>query len=169
MLLGTSNNNTHQQRSEAEFIAILIGQNRYAEAYVLLKAESVELVTTQYNLALCHYFAGNYREALLCLDKAQMLLQPDTPKTNLHIDGFYKAIRERQNQVDDHHRPIIQRHVALTAHDVADGIIRLKTDCWLQLGDYARVIDTAARLAYKNYANITAALSTARKKVKRNE
>jgi len=40
----------------------------------------------------------------------------------------------------------------------SDAIVRLKTDCWLQLGNYEKVIAVATPIAHKGYRNITDAL-----------
>ncbi|RFZ95626.1 hypothetical protein D0C36_08945 [Mucilaginibacter conchicola] len=151
-------------KSETELIATLISQSRYAEAYLLLKNEATDNTATQYNLALCLYWAGSYREALMSLDKAQLFMPVNTGsgKTNPATDSFYKAIREKQNGLDDHRNPVTQKNIELTTQMVADGIVRLKTDCWLQLGEYARVIDIATPIAYKNYLNIFEALTIAK-------
>jgi len=168
MLLGSNasaNPVTKDQsiKSEIELIAQLISQSRYAEAYQLLKAEVPDRTTTQYDLALCFCWIGSYREALMCLDKAQLFMPVMTVgKTNPSTDSFYKAIREKQNGLDDHRNPITQKNIELTTQMVADGIVRLKTDCWLQLGEYARVIDIATPIAHKDYLNITKALTIAK-------
>lgn len=166
MLLGATDNKSHQRNSNNEdFICNLMNSNRYAEAYELLKAEPAEQTTTQFNLALCHFWVENYREALICLDRAQMLLPAGDVKPNLNTDSFYKAIRNKQNQLNDHQQPINQKQVRLLVVTVADAIVRLKIDCWLQFKEYARVIDTATPIAYKNYQNITEALNTAQKNI----
>lgn len=166
MLLGATDNKAHQRNSSNEdFICNLMSNNRYAEAYELLKAEPAEQTSTQFNLALCHFWVENYREALICLDRAQMLLPAGAAKPNLNTDGFYKAIRNKQNQLNDHQQPISQKHITLLATTVTDAIVRLKTDCWLQLKEYAWVIDIATPIAYKNYQNITEALNIAQQNI----
>jgi len=156
---------THQLYGHEEaLISLLITQSRYAEAYVLLQKETPGEPATQYNLALCHYWAGNYREALACLDKAQMSLPANSSPDNFRADQFYTAIRQRQNQLDDHRQGINKRYITLFGALVKDAIVRLKTDCWLQLGNYDQVKVVAAPLAHKNYKNITEALQAANQK-----
>jgi predicted Zn-dependent protease len=109
-----SSYNTHQQHaSEEAFIIQLIGQQRYAEAYILLKKEPPSEPSVQYNLALCHYWAQNYQEALLSLDKIMINL-PAGYKDAPH-DPFYAIIRERQNQEDEHLQAISKKHVPFLA------------------------------------------------------
>jgi len=152
-------------KSEDTFIAGLIGQSRYTEAYRLLKNEAADKTETQYNLALCFYWIGCYREALMSLDRAQRFMPVTAGKTNPAADNFYKALREKQNQLNDHHCPITQKHVEMTPQLVTDGIMRLKTDCWLQLEEYGEVINIATPMIYKNYSNVTSALAAAKKQI----
>ncbi|WDF53937.1 hypothetical protein [Mucilaginibacter sp. KACC 22063] len=154
-------------KSETELIAQLIGQSRFSEAYLLLKSEASDKTETQYNLALCYYWIANYREALICLDKAHLFMPVNHSKTNPVNDSFYKALREKQNDLDDHLLPITHKHVELTYPMVADGIVRLKTDCWLKLGEYQKVIDIATPIAYKGFKNINEAISIAKQNLKK--
>lgn len=145
------------------FIARLINQSLYADAYVLLIKEAREQTVTQYNLALCFYHTGSYTEALLCLDKAQAYL-PVNPNKNYPVtDAFHTAMLEDQHQLNDHLFALTAKHVQLLPQKIADSIIRLKTDCWMQLGNYAKVIEIATPVAYKQYGNITEALAVAKK------
>jgi tetratricopeptide (TPR) repeat protein len=161
MLLSSSN--THQQHaSEEAFIIQLIGQQRYAEAYILLKKEPPSEPSVQYNLALCHYWAQNYQEALLSLDKIMINL-PAGYKDAPH-DPFYAIIRERQNQEDEHLQAISKKHVTFFGLLVKDAIVRLKVDCWLQLGNFPKVIEIAMPIATRNYKNIVSAIQTAKNK-----
>ncbi|QXV65648.1 hypothetical protein FPZ42_14300 [Mucilaginibacter achroorhodeus] len=168
MLLGsntTSPGVNHVLRTD--FIVQLISQSKYAEAYQLLKAEPTDKPTTHYNLALCFYWTGNYREALIYLDKAQMFLPAGTIRSKQLIDEFYKNLRDKQNQLNDHQTAITDQYLHAFPEMVADGIIRLKTDCWLQLKEFAIVVETATPIAYKQYRNITEALTTAKEKLKK--
>lgn len=163
MLLGATQENKRNSESDDETIAFLFGQSCYSDAYRLLKNEPSNNVVTQYNLALCFYWIGNYQEALTSLDKAMVYLPAHQSKTNFGIDNFYEAMLEKQNQSDDHHLAITQKIVSLMLDKVADGITRLKTDCWLNLENYAKVIEVATPLAFKNYRNITYALAIAKR------
>lgn len=160
MLLGSTHTREAYAQEEA-LIIDLISQMRYAEAYMLLKKEAPYEPSTQYNLALCHYWAGNYQEALMCLDKAQTALPRTTSSSTLQNDQFYNVIREKQNQHDDHLKPISKKFVSLFGVITNDAIIRLKTDSWLQLGNFSKVIEIATPIAFKNYKNIADALQVA--------
>lgn len=160
MLLG-SNNTRQQYDNEEALIIVLLTQGRYAEAYALLMKESPDEPSTQYNLALCHYWAAQYQEALICLDRAQMTLPPRS-NNNKAYNQFYAAILENQNQLDDHLHAITKKYIVLFEILTRDAILRLKTDCWLKLGNFSKVIETATPIAHKNYKNIAEALQIAK-------
>lgn len=162
MLLGSTNTG-QQYANEEAFIIQLLGQKRYAEAYVLLQREAPNEPSTQYNIALCHYWAANYQEALTSLDKAQSAMVNTSIKgeSNIPNSQLYNLIRQQQNQLDDHLHAISKNYVVMFTSLTRDTIIRLKTDCWLQLGDFSNVIKTATPIAHKNYSNIINALKLA--------
>lgn len=164
MLLGSTDPHSSYQ-TEENFICQLISENRIAEAYTLLKRESANLPATQFNLALCFYWVENYKEAIACLDRAFAQLPAGMDNSNFNADQNDNAIRNRQNQTDSHRLPLTQKYISLFNAMVRDAIIRLKTDCWLQLGDFAKVIETAAPLTHKNYRNINEALQLAKNKL----
>lgn len=164
MLLGANNNlSTTRGSSEEELICRLIDAGCFADAYLLLQAEQPDLPATQFNLALCYYSVECYKEALACAEKARVLLPVFQSKPNRDNDVWYKTMRDNQNQLSNYKQALSSRYIELLPILVADAIVRLKTDCWLQLKDYARVIETATPIAYKNYLNITEALNVARK------
>lgn len=164
MLLGSTDlHQSHQ--TEDNFISQLIGENRFAEAYTLLKRESPNQAATQLNLALCFYWAESFKEAIACLDKTLPLLPPGTGNSSLNTDQHDKQLRDRQNQTDDHHLPVTQKYVSTFPALVRDAIIRLKTDCWLRLEDFAKVMETAQPIAHKNYRSINEALQLAKNKL----
>lgn len=164
MLLGANNNLSKTRgNSEEELICRLIDTRCFADAYLLLQAEPPDLPATQFNLALCYYSAEYYKEALASAEKARVLLPVFQSKPNQANDVWYKTMRDNQNQLNNYKQALTARHIELLPVRVADAIVRLKTDCWLQLKDYARVIETATPIAYKNYLNITEALNVARK------
>ncbi|CAM3823563.1 tetratricopeptide repeat protein [Mucilaginibacter galii] len=160
MLLGSTD--TRQTYAQEEALIIdLIGQMRYAEAYLLLKKELPHEPSTQYNLALCHYWAGNYQEALICLDKAKTALPRNAGDPMLQNDQFYSVMSQKQNQQEEYLKPISKKFTNLFGVSTNDAIIRLKTDCWLQLGNFSKVIEIATPIASKNYKNIADALQVA--------
>jgi tetratricopeptide (TPR) repeat protein len=161
MLLGSTN--TRQQYDDEEALVImLLTQSRYAEAYVLLQKGSPNEPSIQYNIALCHFWRGNYQETLISLDKALMLM-PASNNINPQHDQAYASMREFQNQSDDHLNPVTKKYIAFFDVLTRDAIIRLKTDCWVRIGDFSKVIETATPIAHKNYKNIAAALQIAKK------
>jgi tetratricopeptide (TPR) repeat protein len=160
MLLGSADPR-QQYPNEETFIIQLFAQNRFAEAYVLLKKESPNDPAAQFNLALCYFRSRHYAEALACLDKAQSLLTVANQNNNLQADQFHTTLSKLQNQQNDHLQGITKKYITLFADEAKDAIIRLKTDCWLQLGNFSKVIEVAKPLAHKNYLNIANALSMA--------
>ncbi|MCC8409182.1 hypothetical protein LJ707_09580 [Mucilaginibacter sp. UR6-1] len=164
MLLGSTQNNTANNADEV-LIADLIRQGRYAEAYVLLKRAPTDEAATWYNLALCLYWLNNYRQTIMCLDHAQAQLPVHNNSMAQHTDEVHKALTNKQNQTNDHLQSISKKYVAQFTGLVYDAILRLKTDCWLLLGEYSRVIELASPLAYKNYRNVNDALQIAKNKL----
>ncbi|OOQ59418.1 hypothetical protein [Mucilaginibacter pedocola] len=169
LLSAEKQSSTAAEKSEEELIAQLITQQRFADAYLLLQKEAADSTVTQYNLSLCYYSAGKYREAILSLDKAQQLFPVNAGQTKPFADSFYTAMLAQQNQLDRHYQPISQKYINLMAPVVADAIIRLKTDCWLQMGHYNKVVELATPLAYKNYRNISEALAIAKQNLEKHE
>jgi len=161
MLLG-STHTRQQYESEEALIVLLLIQNRYAEAYALLQKESPNEPSTQYNIALCHYRASNYQQALINLDKAQSVLPVIKGPSNNHSDQFYKDMREQQTQLNDHLQALTQKYISNFDVLTRDAIVRLKTDCWLNLGEYAKVVELATPIAHKNYKNVAEALEIAK-------
>jgi tetratricopeptide (TPR) repeat protein len=161
VLLG-SNHTRQQYESEEVLVALLLTQNRYAEAYLLLQNESPNEPSTQYNMALCHYYACDYQQAIVNLDKAQSVFPVVKGLTNNHTDQFYYNMRQQQNQQDDHLHAITKKYIANFHVLTREAIVRLKTDCWLHLGEYAKVIELATPVEHKNYKNIAEALKIAK-------
>jgi tetratricopeptide (TPR) repeat protein len=160
MLLASTNSHKQYGNEETLILQLLI-QQRYAEAYLLLNNEPPNDPATQYNLALCYYWAKQYQEAIICLDKVQTALPYQSSNVKLPNAQFYTVIVEQQNQRSDHLQGVSKRYISIFAVLMRDAIIRFKTDCWLQLGEYSKVIETAAPIAHKNYRNITEALQIA--------
>lgn len=162
MLLG-SNPQSQTAESQETLIVQLLGQQRYAEAYLLLKQEPVDGPAKQFNLALCYYQLQNYTETIICLDKAMAAMPPVKIKPNHQHESVYQALYQQQSQTDNYKQPVSQLYIRLFSEVMHDAIIRLKTDCWLALQQYAKVIDTSAPVVHKNYHNITRAVITAQK------
>jgi tetratricopeptide (TPR) repeat protein len=164
MLLGA---NSHSEptvaKSREMTIFHLLGQQRFAEAYQLLKMEAPDLLPTQYNMALCHHWAGDHQEALLCLERAQRLMTWITDRPSETTDSLLKTIKAKQAKLNDHLQPVIQEYAEVNCTMIADGITRLSTDCWLALGQYYKVIETATPIAYKGYKNIADAMEIAQR------
>lgn len=160
MLLGNTTHHDTSSGSAESLIIQLLLQQRYAEAYELLINQQPAQTTVLYNLALCLHWSGNYQEALSRLESIQ--LAPQLSNGNqLHADSAYKVIKSKQTQSDDYLQGISDAYVKSFPALVSDAIIRLKTDCWLQLGNYAKVIAIATPIAHKGYKNITDALEVA--------
>lgn len=159
MLLGTTANSNTSPGAESLIIQ-LMAQQRYAEAYELLINQPSAQNAALYNLALCLHWGGNYQEALNRLEKIR--LAPHVDNSNkFNTDSDYQKIKTKQNQTDDYLHGISELYLKSFPDLVHDAIIRLKTDCWLQLGNYAKVIAVATPIAHKGYKNITDTLKLA--------
>lgn len=160
MLLGTTApHNTAAPETEALIIQLLL-QQRYAEAYELLDRQQPAQRAALYNMALCLHWSGNHREALSRLEKIQ-LARPVGNSAQLEADSDYKQIKSKQNETDDHLQGMSEAYINCFPALAQEAIVRLKTDCWLQLGNYAKVIAVATPIAHKGYRNITEALQLA--------
>lgn len=159
MLLGTTATNDTSPSTESLIIQLLL-QQRYAEVYELLINQHRTQISALYNMALCLHWSGNYQEALNRLESIQ--LAPQVSNGNqLNNNSDYKKIKSKQNQTDDYLHGISEAYIKSFPALVHDAIVRLKTDCWLQLGNYAKVVAVATPIAYKGYKNITDALKLA--------
>jgi len=159
MLLGSTANNETSPDTELLVIQLIL-QQRYAEAYELLNNQHSTQTWVLYNTALCLHWSGNYQEALSQLDSVRLVPQVSTTN-QLNANRHYKAIRSKQNQTDDYLQGISEAYLKSFPALFHDAIIRLKTDCWLQLGNYAKVLAVATPIAHKGYKNITDALKLA--------
>lgn len=159
MLLGTKPNHETFPQSETLIIQLIL-QQRYAEVYELLINQQPTLSTGHYNMALCLHWSGNYNEALRRLESIQ-LAAPNNNVNTLNTNNVYMEIKSKQNQADDYLQGISELYIKSFPVLFHDAIVRLKTDCWLALGNYAKVVAIATPLAYKGYKNITDALKLA--------
>ena len=145
-----------------QLIIQLILQQRYAEVYELLIGREPASTSTNYNLALCLHWVGRYREALNQLDLIRFA--PNVTQGNkLSGNSEYMEIRNKQNLTDGHLHAVSEAYLKKFPDLVQDAVIRLKTDCWLQLGDYSKVTAIATPIAHKGYKNIAEALELAQK------
>ena len=159
MLLGATGPRYTEPGTEALIIQLIL-QRRYADAYELLNHQPSDQTTVLYNTALCLHWSGNYQEALNRLEKIR--LSPQVSNRNQpSADNKYQQIRHKQNQTDDYLQGISELYVKNFPLLFQDAVIRLKTDCWLQLGNYPKMIAVATPIAYKKYKNITEALTLA--------
>ncbi|RZJ73145.1 MAG: hypothetical protein EOO45_10395 [Flavobacterium sp.] len=162
MLLGNKPNNDAVPASESLVIQLML-QQRYAQAYELLLAQQSHQTSAVYNMALCLHWSGNFQEALTRLESIQTVQQMSSVnKVNAKSD--LKEIINKQNLTDDYLHAMSDAYVKSFPSAASDAIVRLKTDCWLQLGNYAQVIAVAAPIAHKGYRNITEALQIANTK-----
>jgi len=160
MLLGTTHNNNTSQDSEV-LVLQLIMQNSYAEAYELLINQQPAGTTVLYNIALCLHWSSNYQEALDRLEQIQLDRYP-LNEHKLGVDTSFKKIRDQQNQTADYLNAISELYLKHFPVLVHDAIIRLKTDCWLRLGNFQKVIAIASPIAHKGFKDINDALNLAK-------
>ena len=159
MLLGTTNNKDSFPVEES-FIIQLMLQKCYAQVYELLMHQQSTQASSLYNMALCLHWSGNYEEALIRLGNIR-LTTPMANHDKLTTDIYLKAITDKQNQTDDYLYGMTETYIKNFPELASDAIVRLKTDCWLQLGNYNKVIAIATPIAHKGYQNITDALQLA--------
>ena len=159
MLLGSTTNKVTSNDTEALTIQ-LIAQQRYSEAYELLKIKKVCSMPELYNLALCLHWIGNFKEVLSVLENIQLPPQLNR-NSEVIASSNYQQIRSKQNQTDDHLHGLSYEYVRSFPDLFHDSIVRLKTDCLLQIGDYTKLITIAQPIAHKGYKNITEALELA--------
>jgi len=160
MLLGNPTGNDPSPDSEPLVTSLML-QQRYAEAYELLVDKQPAQSSTLYNLALCLYWIGSYQAALNKLDLIH--LRPNLSDGNrLNDDTFYHEIKNKQNLSDDHLHGMTEFYIQRFPASFQDAVIRLKIDCWSQLGNHAKVIATASAVAHKGYKNISDALRLAK-------
>jgi hypothetical protein len=159
MLLGSTANSNNASVTEP-FVIQLMLQQRYAEVYELLSGQQSPQTSVLYNKALCLHWSGNYQAALSQLDSIKVTSQLNTDN-KLNANNDYQGIRTKQIQMDDHLQGITEAYVKAFPVLVNDAITRLKTDCWLQLRNYPKVIALATLIAYKGYKDITDALKLA--------
>ncbi|MEJ7560768.1 MAG: CDC27 family protein [Pedobacter sp.] len=160
MLLGTVPNNNTPQNTEL-LVLQLIMQGSYAEAYELLINQQPSGTAVLYNIALCLHWSENYQEAIDCLEQIHLDRYPII-ENKLGADIGYKKIRTRQNQTADYLNAISERYLKHFPVLVHDAIIRLKTDCWLRLGNFQKVIAIASPIAHKGFKDINDALNLAK-------
>ena len=159
MLLGTTNKKDSFPVEES-FIIQLMLQQRYAQVYELLIHQQSTQPSSLYNIALCLHWSGNYEEALIRLDNIRLANQMSN-QNKLNTDSYLKAITIKQNQTDDYLYGMTEAYIKNFSQLASDAVVRLKTDCWLQLGNYNKVIAVASLIAHKGYQNITDALQLA--------
>ena len=160
MLLGSTANHGSPQDHEQIIIQLML-QDRYSEAYHLLSSEREMPTSSLYNLARCLHWSGNYQGALSKLESIRLSSQL-TDGNDLNTDSDHSAMKQKQRQFHDHLHGISEAYVKLFPSLVHDAVIRLKTDCWLALENYPKVIAVATPIAHKGYKNITDALNLAK-------
>ena len=102
----------------------------------------------------------NYQEALHRLELIQVERKLSN-ETKFSNDTAYSKISMMQNQTDDYLQWITESYITQFPASFNDAIVRLKTNCWLQLGNFAKVITTATPLARKGFKDIDDALQLA--------
>lgn len=159
MLLGSTVNKDDFQATDSLILQLML-QQRYAEVYELLNNKQSSSTAALYNMALCLHWSGNYQAAISRLESIQLAPRVSS-ENHLNANSDYKTIRSKQIQTDDYLHGISESYIKSFPTLFHDTIVRLKTDCWLQLGNYAKVMTIATPIAHKGYKNITDALKIA--------
>jgi predicted glycosyltransferase involved in capsule biosynthesis len=158
MLLGSTNKKDVLPVEES-FIMQLMLQERYAQVYELLHQQPIT-PSSLYNLALCLHWSGNYNNALSRLDSIQ-LSSHVTNDNKLNANSEFTSITKKQNENADYLHGMTEAYIKRFPALAGDAIVRLKTDCWLKLGNFAKVVAVATPVAHKGYKNIKDALQLA--------
>ena len=159
MLLGSTQNNNPSPDQELLTTQLLI-QERYAEAYELLINRQSKTTTVLFNISLCLHWSGNYQGALAHLDLVNM--EYAQISQNRKTDSNFERIKAKQNQTDDYLQGISESYLKHFPTSVQDAIIRLKTNCWLNIGDFEKVIAVANPISHKGFKDIEDALAVAK-------
>lgn len=148
-----------QPGNDLSLCAALITDGRLLEAWTLMEAIPGETILLLFNKALCLIETRNYAQAIPLLERAFTLLTPQktgiTPSTSPEAE----AMRQKQNNKDTHRQPVTPRYAELFPHLLKDSVLRLMVDCYLALGNTAKVIEIATPLKSKGYRNILEALN----------
>jgi hypothetical protein len=159
MLLGTASKKDIPPPDELLIIQLML-QQRYAQVYELLMNQESKQPSALYNLALCLHWSGNYQAALSRLESIQLAINIGN-NNKLNGNSDYNAITTKQNQTNDYLHGMSEPYIKSFPTLASDAIVRLKIDCWLKLGNYAKVIAIATPIANKGYQDITDALQLA--------
>jgi tetratricopeptide (TPR) repeat protein len=159
MLLGTANNNDKLPPDELLIIQLML-QQRYAQVYELLTKQEPRQPSALYNIALCLHWGGNYQDALSRLESIQLAINIEN-NSKLNGNSNYNTISARQSLTADYLHGMSEPYIKNFPELANDAIIRLKADCWLKLGNFAKVIAIATPIANKGYQDITDALQLA--------
>ncbi|RZK79605.1 MAG: hypothetical protein EOO85_03195 [Pedobacter sp.] len=95
MLLGTSPKNKDVLPESENLIIQMMMQNRYYEAFELLKKQESTQISAQYNIALCLYWISDYQQVLNHLENIQ-LDQNLTSKIKPGLEDAHKKLRNNK-------------------------------------------------------------------------
>ena len=156
----TNNNNKPIAQCD-KWIAQLLSDKQYVEAYQLLKTEPQQKLSTLFNMALCMYFAKEYEQTLTKLDEALAKLQCPPDKQPLLYDDLYKKLEAIQNTSNSYLLGISDDYARNFQYLLKNNILRIKVDCYRALCLWNKVIELAALLKSHNYQNVESAVAEA--------
>ena len=163
MLLGNQQqaNSSNPSEQYDEWIAQLLSDKQYVEAYQLLKSKPPQNLSALFNLALCLFFAKEYEQSLYQLDAALAKSQPNPTDNFSFNDDLHKKLESIQNADNTYLQGITDRYVQHFPHMVRSNILRIKVDCYRALRRWNKVIETATLLTGHNYRNVEDAVAEA--------
>ncbi|MFC4209733.1 hypothetical protein ACFOWA_00985 [Pedobacter lithocola] len=159
-MISTSTSNNETSPDTELLITQLMMQQRYKEVYELLSSQKSPQTAALYNMAICLHWSGNYQGALNRLDSIRLAPQINNLSQST-TNSDYHGIMHKQNQTNDYLNGMSEAYIKYFPVLAHDAIVRLKTDCWLKLRDYPKVIAIATPIAHKAYRDIIDALKLA--------
>ncbi|MCC8173924.1 MAG: hypothetical protein LIO65_05980 [Odoribacter sp.] len=168
MLLTGNNTNplSSAQSIDEAFVLSLIVKQQYAEAYSILSVSEKLNKAGLYNLALCLIYAEQYP---LALSKLEELTPVRTTPSFYHPgkeEEVKKSISIKQNRTNSYKSPIDSKYTDKFPDILEESALRLKIDCYLTMGHWNKIIETAPLLRNKNYENVETALQEAQNNLK---
>ncbi|WNY28586.1 hypothetical protein MmiEs2_07820 [Methanimicrococcus stummii] len=171
-MLGENKPSIGNAGNPAELIenGVLLMQNgAYADAFLLFSklAADENQVAVQYNLGLCHYFAGETQPAIEKLEKALSAIKKKAPvmKNPLTAQSTFTNLAQSESGQTDYLKPMPEKLPGLLPDAAKRNILRLLIDLSTAAENWDAVLTYAAALQplEKNYKNVQAAVAEAQK------
>ncbi|MBZ3936031.1 hypothetical protein [Methanimicrococcus blatticola] len=138
-----------------------------ADAFLLFSklAADENNIAVQYNLALCHYFAGENQSAFEKAEKAFSVIKKKAPvpKNPLTAQNTFTVLSQSEAGQTDYLKPMPQKLPELLPDAAKRNILRLLIDICAALRNWDAVMNYAGSLQpfEKNYENVKKAVDEA--------